>query len=408
MTETPSAPQKNPRFPWVRRILHWLLKIGAFFLVLEPIWMLLPFAGFLYGSVLHIETLSSNPRTAWLVHFVFPTLTLFPFSLILSLLGLCMFLVGATQIYSAKLFRKGAVSGGIYRWIRHPQYAGLILFGLGLILTWGRFISYLAFFLMVWLYVLLARAEEKRCLERFGESYADYCRKTKRFFPGERYFLLSGSKPLLPGKLRWIGMPLSFVLVMGFALGSGFLIQHTRSAYRRSLPAIQADLPLLPDESRSVPLLMVKGPVLQASPRPSMKKEQMGKYFETLTASRAIREAVGKMEVGPDFTLLAFLTPGSNWHDGHAHHDYREARIDVFILVVQSPVAFNGRNFSEFRKNWRIYKNIRAPEMNYGRMEAGLEPVEGQIAVNGPPWGRTIDFFNKRMEERVDFFLSGL
>ena len=87
MTEMQSAPQKRPRFPWVGRILDWVLKIGAFFLVLEPIWMLLPFAGFLYGSVLHIETLSSNPRTAWLVHFVFPTLTLFPFSLILSLLG---------------------------------------------------------------------------------------------------------------------------------------------------------------------------------------------------------------------------------------------------------------------------------------------------------------------------------
>ncbi|MHC4781012.1 MAG: hypothetical protein ACYTFG_20760, partial [Planctomycetota bacterium] len=58
------------------RIGEWVLKVLSLFVILEPIWMLLPFAGFLYGSVFHIQFLNRNESTAWLTHFVFPVLTL--------------------------------------------------------------------------------------------------------------------------------------------------------------------------------------------------------------------------------------------------------------------------------------------------------------------------------------------
>jgi hypothetical protein len=64
--------------------------------------LLLPFAGFLYGSVMHIQLLSHNPSTAWLVHFVLPPHTLLPLGLILIAVGFSIFLVGAFRIYSAK------------------------------------------------------------------------------------------------------------------------------------------------------------------------------------------------------------------------------------------------------------------------------------------------------------------
>ncbi len=50
---------------------EWILKILGFFIILEPVWMLLPFAGFLYGFALHIQTLARSPATAWLTQFVF-------------------------------------------------------------------------------------------------------------------------------------------------------------------------------------------------------------------------------------------------------------------------------------------------------------------------------------------------
>ena len=47
---------QRPR--WWRRAGAAALQVLGIFVILEPLWMLLPFAGFLYGSVLRIEDLS--------------------------------------------------------------------------------------------------------------------------------------------------------------------------------------------------------------------------------------------------------------------------------------------------------------------------------------------------------------
>ena len=166
------------------KVLDTLLKAGALFIILEPVWMLLPFAGFLYGSVMHIEMMSKNPYTSWLVHFILPTHTLFPLGLILIFAGFSIFVIAAFQIYSAKFLKKGLVKTGIYRKFRHPQYLALTLFGIGILLTWGRFITFIAFFIMMWLYYFLSKSEEKKCSELFGEEFDDYRSKTYFLFPG--------------------------------------------------------------------------------------------------------------------------------------------------------------------------------------------------------------------------------
>ncbi len=68
--------------------INIFIKIGTFLVILESVWMLLPFAGFLYGTILPIELLSRSPYTTRLVHFIFPTHTLFPLGLLLILIGL--------------------------------------------------------------------------------------------------------------------------------------------------------------------------------------------------------------------------------------------------------------------------------------------------------------------------------
>ena len=75
------------------------------------------------------------------------------------------------------------VTRGIYSWIRHPLYASLIF------LTWGIFFKSPslvgACFTMVataFLYAT-ARADEFECLDKFGQPYAVYMKKTKRFIP---------------------------------------------------------------------------------------------------------------------------------------------------------------------------------------------------------------------------------
>lgn len=386
-------PADNPEHPPRSKAADLLIRIAAFFIILEPLWMLLPFAGFLYGSVMHIQTLSENPYTAPLVYFVFPTHTLFPLGLVLILAGFLLFLIGAFQIYFGKLRRRGLIRTGIYRRFRHPQYLALTIFGSGIILTWGRLITFIAFFIMLWLYYYLARSEERNCRELFGDEYDQYCADSWFLFPGADR-LLAAARQLYPARIPAAGrVLLSFLLVLGLAAGTGLLIIETRAATRQTIPVIAGSYAI----PGRVPLLMVKGPALQAAPAQKTREAFMAKGFEMLLASPRLTQALAKLELAEDCTLLAFLAPGHNWFDTHL--DFQQARVNVFIFCLETPVDYKGDNFQEFRRNWRITRLLRAEEMSYDRLAKGLDPVAGEV---------TIEPFKERMAERVDFLLSGL
>lgn len=97
----------------------------------------------------------------------------------LSILGLGFVVAGWRQIHKAQ----GLVSTGIYRFMRHPQYTGLLLFTFGWILHWPSVLTLALWPLLVSAYVWLARREEKMALEEFGSAYLEYAKKTKRFIP---------------------------------------------------------------------------------------------------------------------------------------------------------------------------------------------------------------------------------
>lgn len=75
------------------------------------------------------------------------------------------------------------VTGGIFRYIRHPMYCSLLL------LAWGiacKRIDALIVLLAVLSSVLLwcsARCEERECLAYFGDAYRDYMRRSWMFVP---------------------------------------------------------------------------------------------------------------------------------------------------------------------------------------------------------------------------------
>ena len=77
------------------------------------------------------------------------------------------------------------VTGGVYRYIRHPMYAALFLYSIGQLLVlpnWVAGASYLVTFGI--LYALRVRAEEHMMLETFGSDYATYMGRTRRLVPG--------------------------------------------------------------------------------------------------------------------------------------------------------------------------------------------------------------------------------
>ena len=75
------------------------------------------------------------------------------------------------------------VTSGIYRWLRHPIYAGWCLGALGGALLTGSWLgTYVTAALMVF-YDLKARAEERYLVQQYAE-YAMYARHVSRFVPG--------------------------------------------------------------------------------------------------------------------------------------------------------------------------------------------------------------------------------
>jgi protein-S-isoprenylcysteine O-methyltransferase Ste14 len=77
------------------------------------------------------------------------------------------------------------VDAGPYRWIRHPNYAGLVLVALGTALSLWSPLA-LAAAVCLWLPVVLLRVarEERLMLERFGGQYRAYMSRTWRLIVG--------------------------------------------------------------------------------------------------------------------------------------------------------------------------------------------------------------------------------
>jgi protein-S-isoprenylcysteine O-methyltransferase Ste14 len=75
------------------------------------------------------------------------------------------------------------VDSGIYKYIRHPLYASLLL------LTWGILLKNITSALLIisilssiFLY-LTAKADESECLKYFGDKYREYMKRSKMFIP---------------------------------------------------------------------------------------------------------------------------------------------------------------------------------------------------------------------------------
>ena len=85
-------------------------------------------------------------------------------------------------LYEAQRRHEPATSGP-YAWVRHPQYLGFILIMAGFLLQWPTLVTLAMFPILVFMYVRLARREERDALAQFGDEYRGYMQRTAGFFP---------------------------------------------------------------------------------------------------------------------------------------------------------------------------------------------------------------------------------
>jgi protein-S-isoprenylcysteine O-methyltransferase Ste14 len=75
------------------------------------------------------------------------------------------------------------VTSGAYRYIRHPLYASLLLLGLGTMLKQVTLLTALLGAVCTAALYATAKVEEAENLQRFGDDYAAYMRRTRMFIP---------------------------------------------------------------------------------------------------------------------------------------------------------------------------------------------------------------------------------
>lgn len=119
-----------------------------------------------------LVALAGGSETVWMAIMIF-TMALF-------WTGIVVMAVGWRRVHRA---RGALVTDGIYARLRHPQYAGLFMVIVSLLIQWPTIPSLLMAPVLFRTYIRLARREEHEMEEQFGEAYRLYKARVLGFIP---------------------------------------------------------------------------------------------------------------------------------------------------------------------------------------------------------------------------------
>lgn len=98
----------------------------------------------------------------------------------LMILGFFMMGSGWGRIHKAE---GGLVTDGIYGYVRHPQYTGLFVITIGLLIQWPTIITAVMWPVLIFAYYRLAKREEGVMEKEFGAAYVKYKERVPMFIP---------------------------------------------------------------------------------------------------------------------------------------------------------------------------------------------------------------------------------
>lgn len=119
----------------------------------------------------------------------------FPLSLV-KVIGLGLFLAGVSiRVVAVRTLGKyfspelrtlqdhRLVDYGLYKYIRHPAYLGSFLFSVGIPLIFSSFYGFLLMLALFPCFLYKIKFEERMLLEKLGDEYREYRKKTKKILP---------------------------------------------------------------------------------------------------------------------------------------------------------------------------------------------------------------------------------
>lgn len=92
-------------------------------------------------------------------------------------------LASAWKVLHAAQRTHALATSGPYAHIRHPQYTAFVLILFGFLLQWPTLLTLAMFPVLTYMYLRLARREEREVEDEFGDTYRRYAAATPAFFP---------------------------------------------------------------------------------------------------------------------------------------------------------------------------------------------------------------------------------
>jgi protein-S-isoprenylcysteine O-methyltransferase Ste14 len=116
--------------------------------------------------------------------------TYFTNNLYMILLGVIITIAGVSLTLAASIYIRRAnetgemATSGPFQYIRHPIYISVYLISIGLGFLFFAWLWFLVMVVFIPLWWLESKEEEKEMLDKYGEKYVDYQKRTKMFIPG--------------------------------------------------------------------------------------------------------------------------------------------------------------------------------------------------------------------------------
>jgi protein-S-isoprenylcysteine O-methyltransferase Ste14 len=151
-----------------QRLLSMLTFIGQFYVAMQGL-----------AASAYVFTIFLDNPEGYIPQMYLPLLEIL--GIIIFVLGGVLVVFGWDKIFKAK--GQALVKDGLYSHVRHPQYTGILIATLGLIVFRFSPISLALWPILAYIYYRLARKEEKRCEEKFGDEFREWKRQVPMFLP---------------------------------------------------------------------------------------------------------------------------------------------------------------------------------------------------------------------------------
>jgi protein-S-isoprenylcysteine O-methyltransferase Ste14 len=75
------------------------------------------------------------------------------------------------------------LDSGVYSWVRHPMYLGVLLFCLGFLVVSFSIVSLSVWIVFFFLYDRMTAYEEEDLIQLFGDEYREYQQRVSKWIP---------------------------------------------------------------------------------------------------------------------------------------------------------------------------------------------------------------------------------